>query len=1001
MIDRGRPIEGLVATHDAPGWDDAHPRAKRILHDAAAMGASHVLFRVSVRQDRPPTPQAFIFDLSTSHASATDEAEIQRQVWNYGLVPLIFVLRPDRVDIINALEKPLLDFHGNLEKPTIVDQLRLGAQLSRALARKNDEVVSRYSARGFANGTFWDDPKNRSLLSSSTAQKSLLAEMRRARIAINERGGLSGSLSRRFFILCLMVKYLEDRKILRPNYFQQFDQAATEFSFLLRSDTGRYAALRSCLVSLADRFNGDVFQLTAEEEDELADADLSSFADFIEGTLEGPQKHLWRLYSFEYLPVELISYIYEDFLSDNKEAVYTPHMLVDLLLDEVISIQNASDDFRVLDPACGSGVFLVGAFRRIVEAYQARNHMGPGQVPVDKLRGILENNIHGVDIDPVAVELTAFGLCIALSAELSADRALAELRFPTLVNKAIKRRDFFSLTENAGNGPGKYDLIIGNPPFASEYQNGYASRVAMNCAGPRKDFPSIPDKQLCYLFLREAPKLLKDFGVGCLLQKDGFLYNAGTREFRAAFIENYEVPQIFDFISIRGLFTGKKKTKNANQQTTGAESESEATAVDTKVVAVFFKRHPEKATIPLNPILHATFRKLFKVAARIGFELDAYDYHWVPRDLAQSEPRVWKANLLGGGRLLSTYRALTETANRTIGSFLREKMPDWACSEGYAVGKKGAISQPELTGLPCLWTKAALKAAMSDSPTGLRRAQLHSVLRAFTEGSVPWDKTTKISARKFKSTGDVRIYSPPHLIIWKHESLATHFRERGTKLAFSKRFVGIACPPPQIDELRALCRFFDDCGESLRFFPMFGTEMLVNRTSTMLKEDIMDIPYPEDGKLIFRGVEKALRDDVLIYQETFIKDGASLTSPLFKIANSSQLEQFSETFEGVLANTHPQVKAGRRYDLGNAFCLSFVFGAKASRAFGDPQDLEAHLDDLLHKQQSRSLRVQRVVRVFDGNCLFFVKPKAFRFWTRSIAVRDADEAFVSLHDQGF
>ena len=60
-----------------------------------------------------------------------------------------------------------------------------------------------------------------------------------------------------------------------------------------------------------------------------------------------------------------------------------------------------------------------------------------------------------------------------------------------------------------------------------------------------------------------------------------------------------------------------------------------------------------------------------------------------------------------------------------------------------------------------------------------------------------------------------------------------------------------------------------------------------------------------------------------------------------------------------------------------------------------------HLDALLQHQRGTRLRVCRVARLFDGNCLFFLKPKPLRFWLRSIAVRDADETFTELRRQGY
>ena len=69
--------------------------------------------------------------------------------------------------------------------------------------------------------------------------------------------------------------------------------------------------------------------------------------------------------------------------------------------------------------------------------------------------------------------------------------------------------------------------------------------------------------------------------------------------------------------------------------------------------------------------------------------------------------------------------------------------------------------------------------------------------------------------------------------------------------------------------------------------------------------------------------------------------------------------------------------------------------------FGDKDVLYEYLDRLLLHQRGTRLRVHRVTRLFDGNCLFFLKPKPLRFWLRSIAIRDADETFAELRRQGY
>lgn len=93
----------------------------------------------------------------------------------------------------------------------------------------------------------------------------------------------------------------------------------------------------------------------------MLDEALTEIAHTIKGTKDG-QLCLFD-FQFDIIPIEFISHIYQIFLDDNKAKYgifYTPEGLANLLFDNVIRHEG-----KVLDPSCGSGIFLVLAFRRM------------------------------------------------------------------------------------------------------------------------------------------------------------------------------------------------------------------------------------------------------------------------------------------------------------------------------------------------------------------------------------------------------------------------------------------------------------------------------------------------------------------------------------------------------------------------------------------------------------------------------------------------------------
>ena len=139
-------------------------------------------------------------------------------------------------------------------------------------------------------------------------------------------------------------------------------------------------------------------------------------------------------------------------------AYYTPAPLVEHVLDGTLRVAIREGQRRslptVLDPACGAGAFLVRAYRRLLEEYARRRPLRPA----DRKR-ILLNCIHGVDIDPGAVEVTRRSLRLVLAEEGGAGRgALPDL------SRNIRCGDALLGIEWAC----EFDVVIGNPPWGQK-----------------------------------------------------------------------------------------------------------------------------------------------------------------------------------------------------------------------------------------------------------------------------------------------------------------------------------------------------------------------------------------------------------------------------------------------------------------------------------------------------------------------------------------------------
>ncbi len=353
---------------------------------------------------RSSQPAAFVIDNTNARQTEADLAKTHHDLWLLGAAPLLYIAWPTRIDVLSCARGP--DFWSNGRRHyNPAEQIEVASQVDTALAARR-----RFSARRLADGTFWEEQANQALANhKEAAHESLIRAVEKTD---QELGGDANPVSRRLLLLTVLVKYLEDRGVFPGDgWFGRFRRGARTFLDVLQGEEP--GEVLKLLQSLEKKFNGDVFSLP--ENTTLTRATLRSFARLVEARTLGEQRYLWNLYSFDHLPVDIISHLYQRFVQGST-AVYTPPFLAALLLDKAMPYDKLTGRERVLDPACSSGVFLVGAYRRLVNAWRARNEWR--KPDVGTLKSILRDQIFGVELSRDAVDLTAFSLALAVCASL-------------------------------------------------------------------------------------------------------------------------------------------------------------------------------------------------------------------------------------------------------------------------------------------------------------------------------------------------------------------------------------------------------------------------------------------------------------------------------------------------------------------------------------------------------------------------------------------------------
>lgn len=380
----------------------------------------------------------------------------------------------------------------------------------------------------------------------------------------------------------IFIRYLEDRGILTEEYFDSLASQKTEWKEILEQSLDNCFIMDSesnvnyikCLRNkeftyalfkkLSQDFNGDMFPIDEKEESVVLPEHLIKISDFLQGKFDEQLRLFFWAYKFDIIPMELISNLYEEFYykqSGGKDTGthYTPLSLVELMVKQTFTIELLEKSPVVLDPCCGSGVFLVEAFKRIVRFHMIKNE---GRLlEYEQLKNILKNQIRGIERNEEALRVAAFSLYVAfldfqdppsIIEQMKKNKYLPNLKCdeskPLSLN-ILLCADAFTDEANLFVEKNSANIIIGNPPWEK----------ADNCALEWCESKKLPigDKESSQAFIWRAIEWVEQKGIISLLLPIGIFSKTGyqqSRGFREKWLSQNTLVQIINFAHSRNIF---------------------------------------------------------------------------------------------------------------------------------------------------------------------------------------------------------------------------------------------------------------------------------------------------------------------------------------------------------------------------------------------------------------------------------------------------------------
>lgn len=943
---------------------------------------------------------------------------LYKQIWNFNQSPAIFINKNNQWIIKNGFK-------------FIKDKNELETLSNN---------ISDFDYFKIISGKTWEDYKL-NFENNNRVDYYLLRNIESARqILIKE---LNPKVANSLIGRIIFIRYLIDRNV-KLNKYNILDR--NEFYNILEDKNTAYSFFNQ----LTYDFNGNLFPLeykingtTIQEKDLVSNGHLKILISLLRGdslSSDTTQMSMFDIYDFSIIPIEFVSNVYEKFIGiDNQAkqgAYYTPLFLVDYVQKETVSkyfFENPNQyNCKVLDPACGSGIFLVETLRQIIAKYKVLNpdYNFNNESYKENLKTLLTENIYGIDKDENAISVAIFSLYITLLDYLEPS-SIVGFQFPMLLNTNFFINDFFDLNAeyNKKFSQFHFQFILGNPPWATKHpkEKQLFEKYIENRKKEENSNLEIENREIAEAFLTRVSDF--NFNECGLIIVSKILYKISRKHnkkgiFRNYFLTNYKIRQVFELSSVRHqVFGGNSKKKN----------EDKAVAPAT---ILFFSKSSNIAENRNNLVIHISLKpNIFFETFRL-MVIEKFDFKELLQSYFMDADWVWKVFVYGN--ILDYYFIKRLKKHNSIYDYISDKK-QFIFGKGISIG--GGDKNP-------IEEHKRIKFSINSMGKGLKPFHIE------------YSDNLLAEREHVHRPRKIELFKAPILLVGK--GISNDFKAKSAisniDVIYTDAITGIKPLSGNKNIINTLLALFNS--ELFSYFLVLTNSSIgIEREQSHDKDDKFSVPlicerrndnlnliiddltnlinlynlnlFEDDSKHYLRkeisSLKRKLNSELFdIYQLSNIEKhlidyNNTITIPLLKGKEIEKKRVVSKIkYEDLILHEYAQIfinHFGQRFDTNGkkfeveivysnySILMKFKVNPNPSKEknniswtkLGD-KELIKFLAKISYQNLSQNLFIQKDIKGFEKDYFYIAKPNQFKLWHPALAHLDLSEFMDALHN---